>query len=69
MAYETLQSSSHYLKKDTDLCRIKTNKRESTEKPFSDQLIKTLYINKFDFVLDWPRDIKTGDFSLWDVNV
>ncbi len=40
-------------KDNCDLCRIKTNKRREAENPFLDQLFKTLYRNRFDFVFDW----------------
>ena len=39
-------------KTNCDLCRIKTNKRRETESPFLDQLFKTLYRDRFDFVFD-----------------
>jgi len=39
-------------KDNCDLCRIKTNKRKATENPFLDQLFKTLYRDRFDFVFD-----------------
>ena len=40
-------------KKDNcDLCRIKTNKPREAENPFLDQLFKTLYRDRFDFVFD-----------------
>ena len=41
-------------KKDNcDLCRIKTSRRTKAENPFLDQLFKTLYRDRFDFVFDW----------------
>tara|TARA_Y100001968_G_C19355728_1_gene717084 strand:+ start:740 stop:892 length:153 start_codon:yes stop_codon:yes gene_type:complete len=33
-----------------DLCRINANKKRQVEKPFSDQLVKVLYGDRFDFV-------------------
>ena len=40
-------------KKDNcDLCKIKTNERREAENPFLDQLFKTLYRDRFDFVFD-----------------
>jgi len=35
-----------------DLCRIKTNKRREAENLFLDQLFKTLYRDRIDFVFD-----------------
>ena len=35
-----------------DLCRIITNKRREAENQFLDQLFKTLYRDRFDFVFD-----------------
>ena len=39
-------------KDNFDLCRIKTKKRREAENPFLDQLFKTLYRDRFDFVFD-----------------
>ena len=39
-------------KGNCDLCRIKTNKRKAPENSFLDQLFKTLYRDRFDFVFD-----------------
>ena len=39
-------------KDNCDLCRIKTKKRREAENPFLDQLFKTLYRDRFDFVFD-----------------
>ena len=39
-------------KDNCDLCRIKTKKRREDEKPFLDQLFKTLYRDRFDFIID-----------------
>jgi len=39
-------------KDNCDLCRIKTNKRRGAENLFLDQLFKTLYRDRFDFVFD-----------------
>ena len=39
-------------KENCDLCRIKTNKRREAENLFLDQLFKTLYRDRFDFVFD-----------------
>ena len=35
-----------------DLCRLITNKRREAENQFLDQLFKTLYRDRFDFVFD-----------------
>ena len=39
-------------KDNCDLCRFKTNKRREAENPFLDQLFKTLYRDRFDFIFD-----------------
>ena len=39
-------------KDNCDLCKIKTKKRKSVEKPFLDYLFRNLYRQRFDFVFD-----------------
>ena len=39
-------------KDNCDLCRIEKNKQKVVENPFLDQLFKTLYRDRFDFVFD-----------------
>ena len=35
-----------------DFCKIRTNKRKATENRFLDKLLKLIYRDRFDFVLD-----------------
>ena len=39
-------------KDNSDLCKIKTNKRKATENLFLDKLFKLNYTDSFDFVFD-----------------
>ena len=39
-------------KDNCDLCKVKTNKSKEADNPFLDQLFKTLYRDRFDFVFD-----------------